>query len=150
MEHQIKLQRMPIIDNIKGVMILFVIITHFRWEYPSDFLKYGFVYYIDMAVPVFMVLSSYLAALSGKNHRLVSEMYSLDYMLKKWLRFIIPFLIAFFIEIPFLIKEHYDFLYIIKRMFIGGGGAWILLYSNYVAVCSCISNDLLYHEKTQI
>jgi len=46
------------IDLLKTISILFVVITHFA--YPSDFRqKLLFPFYIDMAVPIFMIISGY-------------------------------------------------------------------------------------------
>lgn len=42
-----KTNRCSLIDIIKEFMILFIIITHYKWNHPSDYLKYGFVFYID-------------------------------------------------------------------------------------------------------
>ena len=62
-------KRVELFDIIKGIMILFIIITHFHWVYPDDYLRYGFVFYIDMAVPVFMILTGYFYALSNSRRK---------------------------------------------------------------------------------
>lgn len=56
-------KRSNLLDIIKGLMIVFIIITHFRFVYPGDYQKYGFFFYIDMAVPVFMIITAYLSAM---------------------------------------------------------------------------------------
>lgn len=118
-----KLSRCNLIDIIKGIMILFIIITHYKWDYPSDYLKYGFVFYIDMAVPVFMIISGYLAAksLEKKGHTL-QQAFSLDVVLPKLLRFLIPFLITFIIELPFLIIYKKSGILSLIQIFVGGVG----------------------------
>ena len=120
----VKLSRCSLIDIIKGFMILFIIITHYKWNYPSDYLKYGFVFYIDMAVPVFMIISGYLAAVSLERKKCtLQQAYSLDLVLPKLLRFLVPFTITFIIELPFLIfYKKLDILPIIQTCVRGGVG----------------------------
>lgn len=119
-----KQNRCNLIDIIKGFMILFIIITHYKWAYPSDYLKYGFVFYIDMAVPVFMVISGYLAAKSfEKRECTLQQAFSIEMLLPKLLRFLIPFLITFIIELPFLIiYKKLDILSLIQTFVRGGAG----------------------------
>lgn len=51
--------RCPVIDVLKGVCIIFVVITHYYWTEKQRL--YGlFPYIIDMAVPVFMIISGYV------------------------------------------------------------------------------------------
>ena len=64
------IRRMNLIDIIKGIMIIFIIITHFQFAFPEDYKKYGFFYYVDMAVPVFMIISGYLASLSLEKNKI--------------------------------------------------------------------------------
>ena len=47
-------ERLNILDIIRGVMIIFVIITHFRFIYPDDYLRFGFVFWIDMGCSQFL------------------------------------------------------------------------------------------------
>lgn len=119
-----KLSRCNLIDIIKGFMILFIIITHYKWDYPSDYLKYGFVFYIDMAVPVFMVISGYLAAKSfEKKVCTLQQAFSIEIVLPKLLRFLVPFFITFIIELPFLIiYKKLDILSLIQTFVRGGAG----------------------------
>lgn len=117
--------RSNFLDIIKGLMIIFIIITHFKFEYPSDYLKYGFVFYIDMAVPVFMIITGYLTALSlqTKNISTYSEAVSAEIVIPKLLRFLVPFVIAFTIEIPVLaIVKNDSFFSIFETFFRGGEG----------------------------
>jgi len=114
---------MDVLDILKGLMILFIIITHHPWTYPDDYLRYGFVFYIDMAVPVFMIISGYLAAISyEKKKTSLSGLYTVDVILPKVIRFAIPFLIAFLIEIPFFIYIEYGLSELIGVFLRGGYG----------------------------
>ena len=87
--------RSNMLDSIKGLMILFIIITHFRFNYPSDYQKLGFYFYIDMAVPVFIIITAYLysSQFTKRNILLLKDCYSLELILHKVLRFIVPFAI---------------------------------------------------------
>lgn len=115
-------KRLDILDIIKGLMIVFIIITHYSWNYPEDYLKYGFVYYIDMAVPVFMIISGFLYAKGYERTQLsnLKDAYTIDSIVPKLLRFAIPWLVAVIIEIPFLIYQRTSCVEMI-RIFIRGG-----------------------------
>lgn len=115
--------RYGLLDTIKGLMIVFIIITHYKFAYPEDYLKYGFVFTIDMAVPVFMVISGYLSAVSfrKKNITTYSEAVSLKSVVPKLLRFFIPFSMAFAVESPILIFANREgFVSILEKFFRGG------------------------------
>ena len=85
--------RLHHLDCYKGVCILFVIITHYARR-----MDYLFPYWIDMAVPVFMVITGYLYSIK-LNGMTIREMYSPVSIFCKWLRFIIPFTPIIMIEI---------------------------------------------------
>lgn len=88
------------VDVLKGMAMLCVLITHFRW--PEQYrLIPVFPFIIEMAVPLFMVLSGYTWTLSyRKNGDSVLELYSPEHLVKKILRFTIPY-------IPIIIIETY-------------------------------------------
>lgn len=118
-------ERFELLDIIKGVMIVFIIVTHFRFKYPEDYMKYGFFYWIDMAVPVFMIIFSYLSAISLEKNNITSikQTWNLDYMLPKVLRFIIPYTIVMLFEIrEFIFVYKYNFIEIIQFVVRGGQG----------------------------
>lgn len=97
-------KRYSLLDMIKGLMILFIIVTHYQWVYPDDYLKYGFVYTLDMAVPVFMIVTGYLTAVSfeKKNITTIKKALSLPVVMPKLIRYISPFFMAFLLEAPFI------------------------------------------------
>lgn len=82
------------IDFLKGISILLVLITHYAWtaEQRSIIL---FPYLIDMAVPVFMIISGYVGALSFRNHEVntFSDAYMATSIARKVIRYSVPFLI---------------------------------------------------------
>lgn len=83
-------KRSNLLDIIKGVMIVFIIITHFKFVYPDDYQKYGFFFWIDMAVPVFMIITGYLYAMQFENK-------GIDTFEKAWSKeIIIPKVLRFF------------------------------------------------------
>ena len=88
------------LDIYKGVCILLVILTHFNWT-ASERLKYLFPFWVNMAVPMFMIISGYVYSLSFEKHKIntIGKAYSLNNVLNKIIRYTIPFLIIFVIEI---------------------------------------------------
>lgn len=60
-------KRSNLLDIIKGLMIVFIIITHFGFSYPDDYRKFGFFYWIDMAVPVSSIYD-YNGLFGSANH----------------------------------------------------------------------------------
>lgn len=118
-------KRVELFDTVKGIMILFIIIAHFHWVYPDDYLRYGFVFYIDMAVPVLMTLTGYFYALSAQRAEIhtIQEAYKGKLLLKKLLRFLVPFVIACLIELPYLlIKQKCNIIQLFFTFVRGGHG----------------------------
>lgn len=103
--HKICFDRQTDIDVLKGICILAIIITHFSWE-PAERLRYFFPFWIDMAVPVFMIISGYVYAHSYRNHKIlcVGDAYLLKNTLNKVIRYTIPFFIIYIIEKIMLYK----------------------------------------------
>lgn len=69
MINTITIKRNKQLDIIKGICIIFVIVTHFAWT-TNERLKYGFPFWIDMAVPIFMVITGYVSAASYEKKKL--------------------------------------------------------------------------------
>ncbi len=62
-----KEERIHSIDFLKGICILFVIITHSNFtDYQR--LIFGFPFWIKMAVPIFMIMSGYTMYTSYEKH----------------------------------------------------------------------------------
>ena len=111
-----KPERKKILDYIKGIAVLFVIITHYHWE--ADARKnLLFPYWIDMAVPVFMIISGYVASMSYSRKKVMSlnQAYQWKEIIHKIFRYTFPFLIAYGLE---LIGELY-------LRGIEGAGKWV-------------------------
>ena len=98
-----KKERNRFLDILKGIAILMVIATHYSWD-GGIRLKYLFPYWIDMAVPIFMIITGYVTAKSYIKNGIDSldEAYRLKHTLRRMIRFTVPFLMAYVIE--FLIQ----------------------------------------------
>ncbi|SKB96467.1 Peptidoglycan/LPS O-acetylase OafA/YrhL, contains acyltransferase and SGNH-hydrolase domains [Lachnospiraceae bacterium] len=118
-------RRNSMVDILKGLGIIVIIITHFRWE-DSERLKYLFPFWVDQAVPVFMIISGYVYAMSyGRNNiKTLSSGYRFDFVVNKIIRYTIPFLMAYLIEvIVFMItKSDLSINYFAVRFIRGGVG----------------------------
>lgn len=86
------------IDFVKGILILCVIITHYAWL-DNERLWLLFPFWVDMAVPLFMVISGFVYTKSfQKNGTTIEKAYTLESMLKKIIRYSVPFFIVFVVE----------------------------------------------------
>ena len=83
------------VDFLKGICILMVVLTHFEWS-GRQRLFILFPYFVNMAVPIFMIISGYVCALSfhRKNITSLSDAYSLHWIMPRFLRYTIPFLLV--------------------------------------------------------
>ena len=95
-----KLGRYNNLDVIKGICILLVVFTHFSWS-EDDRLRFLFPFWVDMAVPIFMIVSGYVYSLSFEKHGLdtISKSYSIFISSKKVIRYTVPFLLIFILEV---------------------------------------------------
>lgn len=95
-----KQARLIYLDLYKGICILFIIITHYKWEdIQRRYLLFPF--WIEMAVPVFMVITGYLSTMSldNKSDICVKQLYHPKNIASKWLRFVIPFMPVFVLQV---------------------------------------------------
>ncbi len=94
-------ERNNLIDLLKGISIIMIIITHcdYAWD-GNKRLLFGFPFWIDMAVPIFMIISGYVYSLSINKREIVSfiQAYRLTEIWRKFLRYTVPFAIAFIME----------------------------------------------------
>lgn len=115
--------RLAILDVIKGVCIFFIIITHYNWTESQT--KWGlWPFIIDMAVPMFMMISGYVNANSyvKKGITQFEDAYVLANILKKVTRYTIPFTVAWFIEnILYIVLGELDSAFIPVALFLTGG-----------------------------
>ena len=117
-------ERLEGLDILKFVSIISVIITHYSFSI-SDRRLFLFPFYINMAVPVFMVLSGYCNALSLKKK---GSVYPLDVITKKYvldrlIKIVIPFFLIFLLEVVcFKLYKNYSVITIVTWFFQGGHG----------------------------
>lgn len=119
------MERNRMADILKGICIVFVIVTHFDWQ--SDVRMFPvFLYLINMAVPIFMIVSGYVYSLSYKAHNITSigRAYRLDYVIDKLIRYTMPFVILYILELAafYRIGKTYGPGEIIWNFFNGGFG----------------------------
>lgn len=96
--------RIEFLDYLKAICVIMVIITHYDWE---DKTSPFFTMLINMAVPVFMIISGYNFAMSNRKKAdgKLKKMYGWDMLKPKLVRFLVPFVAICFIEILILALE---------------------------------------------
>lgn len=88
------MQRNRFVDVLKGLLIIFVIVLHS--DIPHSMRNVlGFPFWMNMAVPIFMMISGYVSALSLQKKGSVEQAYEPRHLGQKMLRFVCPFTIAF-------------------------------------------------------
>lgn len=94
--------RIDFLDYLKAVCVLMVIVTHYDW---ADKTSPFFTLMINMAVPVFMIISGYNFAMSNskKADGKLKKMYRWNVIKPKLIRFLVPFFTICLIEIVLLI-----------------------------------------------
>ena len=108
------MQRNQMLDILKGICIIFVVITHFSWMNEIE-LWLLFPFTIDMAVPVFMLISGYVYAASYRRNNVenILQGYSIKRLRKSFLRYTIPYVTCFSAEV---------ILYVITEFVVRAGG----------------------------
>lgn len=112
------------LDVLKGIAIILIVITHHNWE-QIERLRFLFPFWIDMAVPIFMIITGYVSALSFSKRKITSlaDCYHRQQLLAKWLRYLIPFIPVFLltviVETIFLHKNYFSLDGVI--LFLTGG-----------------------------
>lgn len=93
------LNRNHFIDVLKGICIIFIVFTHASWT-PEQNLKLLFPFWIDMAVPFFMLVSGYVYTKSFQKNKIetLDSAYNKKYLLKNFIRYTIPYFVAFAID----------------------------------------------------
>ena len=83
------------VDVIKGIAIIFVLITHFEWTAEQRQIVV-FPFFINMAIPVFMIITGYVYSLSlqrlGIQH--LEEAYRWRLIAKRLIRYTLPVIIV--------------------------------------------------------
>lgn len=116
--------RLNYLDFYKGICIVFIIITHYAWE-PEQRRILFFPFWIDMAVPIFMVITGYLNSMVFERKRwCLRDAYKLRGIVGKWMRFVIPFVLVYFIQVVSKIADGQSIsaVGLIKNFLVGGYG----------------------------
>ncbi len=97
--------RIDFLDYLKAICVIMVIITHYEWE---DKTSPFFTMLINMAVPVFMIISGYNFAMSNRKKAdgELKKMYGWQMLKPKLVRFLVPFITICVIEILLLALEN--------------------------------------------
>lgn len=109
------------LDILKGICILCVIITHLEWT-DAQRLRFAFPFWISMAVPVFLIITGYLYALSFERRGIHSfrAAYSPSNIIPKVIRYTFPFLFIFVAE------------YVYKSLLIGFNKSILAILSGFI------------------
>lgn len=102
-----KKSRIDFLDYLKAICVILVVITHYDWESKESYI---FTMFINMAVPVFMIISGYNFAMSNrkKTDGSMHQMYSPRVIGPKLERFLVPFTGICLVEILLLAIEDKD------------------------------------------
>jgi len=121
------MKRIKILDILKGVCIIFIILDHYTLWGNELRLQLLFPYWITMAVPILMILSGYVYSMSYERHNITTlkSAYHYRFILDKYIRYTIPFLLAYLLEFAI---SGYDNGFVailddwIRGLFTGGWG----------------------------
>ena len=135
-------KRIAIIDWLKAFFILQPIISHselFTIESRKTNLPHLLI--MEICVPGFMILSGYTFAMKNGD-RSVKEMYEPKGLLKSFVRFTFPMLVAFLLyELKELLNHQFSFTSAIKRLIlgkIGEGGYYYAMMIGFLLIAPLI------------
>lgn len=127
-------------DFLKSICAIFVIVTHFIAAMaPEMSHRLLFPFYIDMAVPIFLIITGYVSCLSMEKLHVVSiiDCYEKKYIKSKLKRAIMPYIITLLLELILVYftnnNGNKDFVSdTLKRIFLDGalgpGGYYPVIY----------------------
>lgn len=117
------MKRIYLIDYLKAISIIMVIITHYEWE---DKTTPFFTLIIAMAVPIFMLLTSYNFSMSfeRKADGTFLGLYDRKLVMPRIVRFTVPFLIIYMVEVVmYAVRgQSFSFQELIYHLIEGGFG----------------------------
>lgn len=127
------MKRNNFLDVLKGICILLVILTHFDWV-EAERLKYFFPYWMNPAVPIFMITSGYVytESFKRKNVSTFKQAYALKGIMDKAIRYTVPLILIYIIEIPLKIwvfQRPLTLNQILSQFLIGGWGPGSYYYT---------------------
>lgn len=120
------------IDVLKGICMIMVIFSHYPWTMQErDTLLFPF--WIDMAVPIFMVISGYIHAKTYEKYgaNSLQEVYSSKLIVKSLIRYTLPYLFIYVLQVIYygvIMKKGMTVLDILLIFLNGGWGAGSYYY----------------------
>lgn len=119
------MKRNNFLDVLKGICILLVILTHFDWV-EAERLQYLFPYWMNPAVPIFMITSGYVytESFKRKNVATFQQAYALKGIVDKAIRYTIPLVLIFIIEVPLKMLVYKKTLGVGEILFQFWQGGW--------------------------
>ena len=120
------MKRNNFLDVLKGICILLVILNHFDWV-EAERLRYLFPFWMNPAVPIFMIISGYVftESFKRKNVSTFKEAYNAKSVVDKVIRYTVPLVIIYAIEVPIkllVLKQSIPVWELIAQFFMGGYG----------------------------
>ena len=127
------MKRNNFLDVLKGICILLVILTHFDWI-EAERLQYLFPYWMNPAVPIFMITSGYVytASFQRKGVETFKQAYELKGIIDKAIRYTVPLILIFIIEVPlkiYVFQKGLTLTEICTQFLVGGWGPGSYYYS---------------------
>lgn len=113
------------IDALKGICIIFVIISHYNWD-ATERLCLLFPFWIDMAVPLFMIMSGWVnsASMSRKKINSFSEAYSCKLIIPRLIKYTVPYSLIFVIEVWLELMVNNNEISLVSLFLIFLNGGW--------------------------
>lgn len=104
---QSEIKRNHMADIVKGICSIFVVTTHFAWS-DAERRFFLFPFWIDMAVPAFMIISGYANAVSFEKKRTDSlrKAYAPQNIADKFIRYTRPFAAVYCLEALLMIAKY--------------------------------------------
>lgn len=110
-------QRIPYLDNIKGILIMLVILGHsIQFCDPGYLQNFGFRFIYSFHMPLFFFISGYLSNRGQWNNKLIK---------KRALQLLVPFLVWAFLS-PLLKSGYITFTELVQRIIYPDKGLWFL------------------------
>ena len=83
------------IDVLKGIAIILVLITHYEWT-PEQRKIFVFPFIVNMAIPVFMIITGYVYSLSLEKQKVqhIEDAYPRGSLLRKAIRYTFPVVVV--------------------------------------------------------
>ncbi len=128
-------ERNQLIDNLRGVSMIVIILTHTTAFFPGDKVAYLLWNWSHFAVPIFLFCSAYLFLKKSDD----KPLHFFSYLKKRVVRLLLPYYLFFFfflIALFFISPHVISTKYILQSILLLGGTDinWLVLLFLYVTV----------------